>query len=481
MSISSANMMQLHGQTQAQMQSQDITLKQKQVGNLGKSNLSDVEKEKKLREACEGFESVFIQKMWQQMRATLPQENPLVGREEKFWQGMYDQELSKHMASSGGIGLADMMYEQLSQNLLSASRTTATAIGEKQGFSALAAPLIPSGTQSAQKETEANTVALKTTDQAQVAAKAKKTADEHKAEPENTAHNNGNTVAQFLATLQAKQAQYAKPATEEDSIATAKTGLERAQQAKHVAQSPAPSHGILPPKGPYDGTQVLQAQMGNEDAQTVRTTYTTNIPGRTISPQELAELAQEKMKKNQEFMQPASASSMQPMGPITFATQQNIAPVTQVAQAPQAPQATVATPVAPLVANTLENPGAASPLAPLTPVNPMAPVSPMAPSLPIMPVTPVAGMTPAPQIQPVIQGSQSSQTAPAETTASSKKGGQSTLLAPVGSLKSVAPINPVANNTQAAFTPHIAAGAQAEGIQKPRIFTDLYEPIDTSS
>ncbi len=108
-----------------QMQKQNMELVHNEVKALGKSGLSQEEKSKKLREQCEGFESIFIQKMWQQMRATLPQENPLVGREEKFWQGMYDTELSKEMAKGGGIGLADMMYDQLSQNLVSASRTAA--------------------------------------------------------------------------------------------------------------------------------------------------------------------------------------------------------------------------------------------------------------------------------------------------------------------------------------------------------------------
>lgn len=94
-----------------------------------KKNLSPpVDKEKKLREACEGFESVFIQKMWEQMRATVPDSGLLKGREEKFWQGMYDQELAKTMTKAGGIGLADMMYEQLSINLRRAGKNTADAV-----------------------------------------------------------------------------------------------------------------------------------------------------------------------------------------------------------------------------------------------------------------------------------------------------------------------------------------------------------------
>ncbi len=109
-----------------------------------KKNLSvPVDKEKKLRESCEGFESIFIQKMWEQMRATVPDGGMLKGREEKFWQGMYDQELAKSMASAGGIGLADMMYEQLSQNLQAAGKSTAAAAAAAGQPSPFAADISP--------------------------------------------------------------------------------------------------------------------------------------------------------------------------------------------------------------------------------------------------------------------------------------------------------------------------------------------------
>ena len=49
------------------------------IGNLNGKKMTEAEKEKKLREACEGFESIFIQKMWQEMRNTLPKTNMLQG------------------------------------------------------------------------------------------------------------------------------------------------------------------------------------------------------------------------------------------------------------------------------------------------------------------------------------------------------------------------------------------------------------------
>lgn len=111
------------------------------LGGLNGRKLDPEAKAKKLREACEGFESIFIQKMWQEMRNAVPKTGLMTSREESYWQDMYDQELSKSMTKSGGIGLADMMYEQLSRNLVSASRSAAgSAIGG--AFVPTAAPIL---------------------------------------------------------------------------------------------------------------------------------------------------------------------------------------------------------------------------------------------------------------------------------------------------------------------------------------------------
>ena len=73
--------------------------------------------QEKLREACEGFESVFLQKMWEQMRKTVSKEGYLHSKDEETYQSLFDVELSKKMSAAGGIGLADMLYQQLSQQM----------------------------------------------------------------------------------------------------------------------------------------------------------------------------------------------------------------------------------------------------------------------------------------------------------------------------------------------------------------------------
>lgn len=99
-------------------------------------------KEKKLREACQGFEALFIQKMWEGMRASLPKEGLLHSREEQFWQGMYDQELGKSLAANGGIGLADMMMSQLGKNLHNASEIAANST-TRRPMAVAPVPLLP--------------------------------------------------------------------------------------------------------------------------------------------------------------------------------------------------------------------------------------------------------------------------------------------------------------------------------------------------
>ncbi|MDR1857789.1 MAG: rod-binding protein [Desulfovibrio sp.] len=129
------------GSSPSDVDHRDIRARLAGVGDLRGKRMTPEQKEKKLREACEGFESIFIQKMWQEMRNTLPKEGLLHSREEKYWQDMYDQELAKKMSSAGGIGLASMMYSQLSRNLVSASRSSADA-ATGGGFVPSAAPFM---------------------------------------------------------------------------------------------------------------------------------------------------------------------------------------------------------------------------------------------------------------------------------------------------------------------------------------------------
>lgn len=79
-----------------------------------KNTLDDPEYQQKLKDACKGFESMFIQLMWKEMRRTVP-EDSLFGQSngEKIFRDMLDTEMVDRMSEAGGFGLADVMYDQL--------------------------------------------------------------------------------------------------------------------------------------------------------------------------------------------------------------------------------------------------------------------------------------------------------------------------------------------------------------------------------
>lgn len=95
----------------------DILRRKMDMDALRKHLGGDANKETKLREACEGFEAIFLQKMWEQMRKTVPKDGYLHSKDQETYQSLFDVELCKKMAGAGGIGLADMLYEQLAQQL----------------------------------------------------------------------------------------------------------------------------------------------------------------------------------------------------------------------------------------------------------------------------------------------------------------------------------------------------------------------------
>lgn len=71
--------------------------------------------DKDLKEACQEFESYFIQTMYKAMRKTVNSSDGFIKKNqgEVIFQEMLDEENSKSAAMHGGIGLASMMYKQM--------------------------------------------------------------------------------------------------------------------------------------------------------------------------------------------------------------------------------------------------------------------------------------------------------------------------------------------------------------------------------
>ena len=74
--------------------------------------------QKKLFEAIEGFESLFLQKLFDTMQNSIQKSSLLHSREEELWQSMLNEEYAKNFAKVGGIGLANVLYQQLAPTLL---------------------------------------------------------------------------------------------------------------------------------------------------------------------------------------------------------------------------------------------------------------------------------------------------------------------------------------------------------------------------
>ena len=102
----------------------DLVRRKLDMDALRKRLGDNTTQQEKLRESCEGFESIFLQKMWEQMRKNVSKEGYLHSKDEETYQSLFDVELCKKMASAGGIGLGEMLYQQLSQKLEDTGRTT---------------------------------------------------------------------------------------------------------------------------------------------------------------------------------------------------------------------------------------------------------------------------------------------------------------------------------------------------------------------
>lgn len=72
-----------------------------------------------LKEVAQQFEQIFLGMMLKSMRdanASFGEDNPFNSNNTRFFQDMYDQQLTLEMSSSSGMGLAEVMVRQLSQH-----------------------------------------------------------------------------------------------------------------------------------------------------------------------------------------------------------------------------------------------------------------------------------------------------------------------------------------------------------------------------
>ncbi|NPV53851.1 MAG: flagellar biosynthesis protein FlgJ [Firmicutes bacterium] len=75
----------------------------------------DDKDDKKLREACQEFEAIFLEYILKEMRATVPKDGLFGGgRPEEFFTSLLDEKLAEEMAKGRGMGLGEVLYRQFS-------------------------------------------------------------------------------------------------------------------------------------------------------------------------------------------------------------------------------------------------------------------------------------------------------------------------------------------------------------------------------
>jgi flagellar protein FlgJ len=98
------------------------TQRQTEEVNKFRSVLDDKDSVEKadVLEACKSFESYFIQTMFREMRKTSLDAGGLFEKSnaESIFTDMLDEEVAKQSAEGDGIGLAAMMYKQLTGEAL---------------------------------------------------------------------------------------------------------------------------------------------------------------------------------------------------------------------------------------------------------------------------------------------------------------------------------------------------------------------------
>jgi flagellar protein FlgJ len=75
----------------------------------------DAVQDKKLRQACTEFESIFLYNLFKEMRRTIPKSSLLPAAPGKdTYEMMFDQKVAEDLSKRGeGIGLQKTLYEQL--------------------------------------------------------------------------------------------------------------------------------------------------------------------------------------------------------------------------------------------------------------------------------------------------------------------------------------------------------------------------------
>ncbi len=102
----------------------------------GLASLRQQSKEKSpevLREVANQFEAIFTQMMLKSMRQASQGEGLMDSKQSEFYRDMYDQQLSVHLSSGTGLGIADLLVRQLGGEAAEKAELTGKQLEDYRG------------------------------------------------------------------------------------------------------------------------------------------------------------------------------------------------------------------------------------------------------------------------------------------------------------------------------------------------------------
>ena len=102
------------------------------------SAVADEKEYKKLKEAAQNFEAIFINQLLSNMRKTIPESNLFgSGLSSEIYSGMFDEKMAQTIASKGGLHLSDIIIESLDKNPGKQKGGTSSAVFILKGMSSM--------------------------------------------------------------------------------------------------------------------------------------------------------------------------------------------------------------------------------------------------------------------------------------------------------------------------------------------------------
>lgn len=125
--MNGVNYFSMHRQILDQQQSAEAAIQTQRAAEGKKSEA--IKKLGEIKKGAEAFESYFIQSLLKEMRKGIPKgEEGGVGLREDMYQSMFDEAIAEKIAKSGGLGLARLLSEKMSEPL-KPSKETVDSIG----------------------------------------------------------------------------------------------------------------------------------------------------------------------------------------------------------------------------------------------------------------------------------------------------------------------------------------------------------------